>query len=386
MTPQDTAHQVIRLTAADFDELIPYLSEAFRNKPPDWFARNLPAIYQPTDADMANNYAVRIDGRIAAVVGMFPLAMRLGATTLRVAGIGGVSTDPACRRLGLMKLVMDRVLQAMRDEGYPLSWLGGQRQRYRYWGWERAGVTLYARLTQANLRHEPRWQRTPALKLEPITADSPRLPAVRALHDAHVCRMERPRFHDNLIAWGARPMVGLDTDGRVAAYACLGGSSPNIDELAARDADAALGLVRAVLESEGDLQLRLDPLVEPALQPLIDMAEMVRVEDAGNWRIFDWPAVVTAMLQVVQQWRPLLPGRIVLEVQGQANFEMRADGRSATCALTDAPAVLSTDGPTMTRLLFGPLRPSQVMTLPADAAVLDQWCPLPLYLGRQDGV
>lgn len=386
MTQQDTVHQVIRLKAADFKELIPYLSEAFRNKPPDWFARNLPAVYQPTDADMANNYAVRIDGRIAAVVGVFPLTMRLGDSSLRVAGIGGVSTDPTHRRLGLMKLVMDHVLQSMRDEGYPLSWLGGQRQRYRYWGWERAGVTLYARLTQANLRHEPRWQRTPTLKLEPITAGSPHLPAVRALHDAQLCRMDRPRLYDNLIEWGARPMAGLDAAGRVAAYACLGGSSPNIDELVARDADAALGLVRAVLESEGDLQLRLDPLVEPAVQPLIDMAEMVRVEDAGNWQVFDWPTVVTAMLQAVQRWRPLMPGRVVLAVEDQVRFEMRADGRGATCTLTDAPAALSTDGPTMTRLLFGPLRPSQVMTLPADAAVLDQWCPLPLYLGRQDGV
>jgi hypothetical protein len=247
-------------------------------------------------------------------------------------------------------------------------------------------VTVFLRLNKANLRHEPRWQQTPALKLERVTADSPYLPAIAALHQRQVCRVQRPRLYDNLKQWSARPMVGLDAAGRVAAYACLSGGSASIDELVARDTDAALGLVRSVLEGDGDLQLRLDPLASTAMQPQIDMAEMVRVEDAGNWQIFDWPTVVTALLRLVRSRRPLMPGRVVLGVEGQGAFEIHVGVHEATCRGIDAPAVLCVDGPTMTRLLFGPLRPSQVMALPAEAAVLDQWCPLPLYLGRQDGV
>lgn len=392
-------HEVIRLQAADFEELIAFLSRAFRHGD-RWFAEALSALYQPTDIDMANNFAMRVDGRLAAVVGLFPITMVCGDATLQCAGIGGVSTDPDFRGQGLMKQIMARVVQEIHTVGYDLSYLGGQRQRYRYWGWERCGLSLRAELTRANLRHEPRWQQVAPLTLEPVDEGSPHLPAIAQLHSIQSCRAERQRLRGCLVAWSARPFVGLDVEGQVAAYVCLRNSGPNIDEIVARDADAALGMVRAVIEAEGDPAILLDPLVSPALQPLVDMAETVSLMETGNWQVFNWSAVVKTLLQGAGRTRPLSDGRVVLAVGAgtqstdapstdttgadSARFEIIVKDGHVTCQPSGAEPTLRADGPTLTRALFGPWSPSQILDLPREAAVLDQWCPLPLYLSRQD--
>ncbi len=382
------SHQVIRLKAGDFDDLMVFLGEAFGHGP-TWFHTNLPTIYQPTDEDMANNFAIRVDGRLAAVVGVFPATMICGDRPLKHAGIGGVSTGRDFRRLGLMKRVMDHVVQAIREEGYALSYLGGQRQRYRYWGWERTGLTLRARLCHANLRHEPTWQRIVPLSLRRVEANDPCLPAMQALHDQRPRRMSRPRFADHLVEWSGQPMVGVDVDDQVAAYGCMRAGKSEIDDLTARDADAALGFVRAAIEVEKhDQFLFLDPVVEPALQPLIDMAEVVSLEESGNWQIFDWPAVTEALLRLSMRRRPLLDGRVVLEAQGHAGvrFEISVERGNPACHKTNATPHLSADACLLTRALFGPLSPSQVLAVPPRAAILEQWCPLPLFLSHQDCV
>ena len=78
---------------------------------------------------------------------------KLGQTTLEIAGIGGVSSHPRSRGAGYMRQLMHHLVQRMRDEGKHLSWLGGQRQRYAYFGYEDCGVSHTYTLSKTNLRH-----------------------------------------------------------------------------------------------------------------------------------------------------------------------------------------------------------------------------------------
>jgi hypothetical protein len=58
-----------------------------------------------------------------------------------VGGIGGVATLRSERGKGHMTRLLYRVIEEMRERGYCLSWLAGDRQRYNAFGWERAGMT-----------------------------------------------------------------------------------------------------------------------------------------------------------------------------------------------------------------------------------------------------
>ncbi len=122
--------QVERLKTGDFEEAMETMATAFEFKSPRDFPMLLPQIYQPTEELMKAIYAIRLDGRIVSAVGVHPRDWQVGDSTLKLAGIGGVCTLHDYRGKGLMKAIMERCLTDMKAEGFHLSWLGGQRQRY----------------------------------------------------------------------------------------------------------------------------------------------------------------------------------------------------------------------------------------------------------------
>ena len=127
--------QIRQLADADFDEAIEVMNHAFFADGSKDFRRILPKLYRPEL--MSFNYAAVCDGRIRAVVGVFPLGWCVDDTQLRIAGIGGVCTHPEYRKRGLMQELMPHCVNEARSQGYHLSWLGGQRQRYAYFGYEK---------------------------------------------------------------------------------------------------------------------------------------------------------------------------------------------------------------------------------------------------------
>ncbi len=133
---------VVQLAGADFDEAMEFLNGVFGEHRPHDFATLLPSIYQPSDEHMACNHALREDGRIRAVVGLFPIDWQVGDRLLKVGGIGGVSTHPGVRGKGYMGILMRHCVERMKAEGFHLSWLGGQRQRYGYFGYEKCGQAV----------------------------------------------------------------------------------------------------------------------------------------------------------------------------------------------------------------------------------------------------
>ena len=95
-----------RLSTADFEEAMDFLNLVFGAVEPHDFERMLPLCYRPQE--MHRNLAIREGGRIRAIVGLFERSLEVGAHTLRVGCIGGVSTHPRSRGRGYMRALMDR--------------------------------------------------------------------------------------------------------------------------------------------------------------------------------------------------------------------------------------------------------------------------------------
>src|SRR3990172_7959322 len=98
-----------RLEARHFEELIAFLNRAFGYEAANGFPQLLPVLYQPDDEHMRCQYAVRENGTLIAVTGVFPIEWRVADACLRVAGVGGVSVDPNYRGQGLMRRLMEHV-------------------------------------------------------------------------------------------------------------------------------------------------------------------------------------------------------------------------------------------------------------------------------------
>ncbi len=382
---------VSRLGAADFQDAMDLMNLVFGASRPHDFERLLPAVYRPTEASMACLYAIREGSRLRAIVGMHPRRWRVGDTELNVAGIGGVATHPKARGRGHMRRLMSHCVALMRAEGVHLSYLGGQRQRYQYHGYERCGHAFQVVLNQANVRHafgtaEPA---DPRLRFEALGAEQADwLARAQALHAAQPAACKRPPadFFDLLRSWHGVPWVALDARGSMVGYLVASSDGAHIWELAAASDERCVGMLRAWVAQRGSTTLAVSPLEIARVRLLASWCETVTVQPSGNWQIFDWPAVVGTLLRARAGLGPLVPGELRLGLGGLGTLCLCAHGDRTECGWTDAAPHLECDPFTAMRLLFGPLPPAATLPLPPAAAALEQWCPLPLYWPRPDAV
>lgn len=376
---------IVQLDASHHDELIAFLDAAFSHRGAESFRSLLPAIYQPTAASMAQHYAIRDANQLASVVGLYPIQWITPGGTLRIAGLGAVSTAPALRGRGHMRRLVAYVRDEARRHGYPLSWLGGQRQRYAYFGWEIAGCVHVFDVSRANVRHVL-GDSAGGLTLRPARLDADELAAIRRLHDAQPFRCDRPMFAARLRHWHHVPIVGCMNE-RVMAYAVATEDGKAVWELSGQDDAAALSLVAAMLRRDEVHRLRLE-LANPSAtlaRRLNGLAESCAIKHGYNWQVFDWPTTLTTLLRAAVRSGGLMAGQVVIGVDDRS-LQLTVGEDDATCRATEARPAVAADAMTWVRALFGPLPPSQVLDLPPAARMLDAWCPLPAALPRQDHV
>jgi len=369
---------IIRLAAADYGEAMDLLNYAFSyDHGAHDFPSLLPKIYRPTDELMSCNYAIRRDGRLVAAVGVFPLTWHVGGAALRVAAIGGVSTHPRYRGRGLMSALMRHCVEEIRAAGHPLSWLSGMRRRYRHFGYEQCGNELIFTLKGDDLRAAG--VDGAGIEFRPLSEDDPVLADALRLHAGQPMRCERPaaEFVTVCSSWNNRPYAAV-TGNRLAGYLISGGDGSRVTELVATGAPAALRIAAAWCAHRdiAEVTIAVSPANPEVARVLDAIAEATTVRFADCWQVFDWPAVLTALLRERVRAGDAEPGSLVLQI-GEANrLRLSVDGSSAAAVPTDDPADFTMDETAAMRALFGPLQPP----LPVS------WFPLPAYLPHADRV
>jgi len=380
---------ITHLTANDFDKAIQFLNMVFAVHGDIDFPVLLPDLYQPTDEHMRCNYAVKRHGRIRAIVGLFPMTLFIGGAVLKTAGIGGVSVHLNDRGRGYMKRLMDHCLEVMQEESYQLSWLGGQRQRYGHWGYEVCGQRYRFKVTKANIKHC--CANAPGIDFELLDReDAAAMKEMVKWHNRRLIHVQRSgeAFYDAISSWKNAPYAAWDDSGRAVGYIVANTAADTVAEIAARDKEAMQRIIAAWVEqSPGDaVEFEAPPLASSLTRFLFQTGESSSILPAGNWRVFDWPAVIEASLRAKNSSSRLPSGAFRLGIQESGVFELSVDGMQAHCRPTDAAPDLQCDAKTAMTLLFGPMPPELAKLSPIDNFMLHAWAPLPLYMPRQDEV
>jgi len=141
----------MHLKKEEFEEMMLCLEKSY-NHPHYSFPQYYPHVWRKDTIQYKNRIIAKERNKIVSHVGIFPLTAVVENTQIKMGGIGGVATLPEFRRRGHMTRLMDYCIQKMRDDGYPISTLWGDRERYENFGYEVAGEEVIFKFSKRSLK------------------------------------------------------------------------------------------------------------------------------------------------------------------------------------------------------------------------------------------
>lgn len=286
---------------------------------PHDFETLLPKMYgSGQDIAPYHRVAADEDGRIRAMVAVLPEKLYMGGKMLRAGYVGTVSVHPKVRSEGHMKALMGAWIEEL-SKTCDLAVLGGQRQRYEYFGFTPGGLEYCWSVNQSNIRHR--------LAAEPIEDYSfcpffrePEAAAFAArLNQKRSCYVERSedRMEAILSSFGEEPLA-VKKKGRLTGYLLT--CQPNgIAELALEHPEDLRAVLPAYMKFRKLTELSLHtPLSECATNDILKtFAEDFHIERGGMYQIFDFANVLEACLTLKQNTIGITPGIFSAVLAGQ---------------------------------------------------------------------
>jgi predicted acetyltransferase len=385
--------QIKRLTADDFEEAMDFLNMVFSlDGAATDFPVILPKLYRPTEQNMNCNLAIRKNGRIRAIVGLFPMTAHIGGKILKVGGIGGVSTHPNDRKTGLMRQLMEACIEEIHANGIHFSCLGGLRQRYQYYGYEKAGTAFKLNVTKKKIQHCLKDMTKSEICFKRIEAnDHDELSHAKKLYDSGLFHCDRPldEFYSYLKTWSRHPWAAMDPSGRMIGYIVTDEAKKQIDEILADNPDDFFRILCAwIVDQSGEsVSVFLPPWERTYINKLGQISENVTIQESYNWRIFNWVEVIGALFAVKSGFSGLADGEAKIGIRNYGVIRICVKDGFATVEKVDNNPDLLCDEFTALRLFCGPMSPEYITELPNRLLkVFSSWFPLPLCWYPQDGI
>jgi predicted N-acetyltransferase YhbS len=387
--------QYIRAEQEDYEALIDFGNYIFShaNGPTD-FPSLLPKLYRREYFMEGIHYLAKEDGRIRAAVGAYPLRLNILGKALPGRGIGMVSVHPYARSRGYMRALMGMALADMERDGIVFSCLGGQRQRYEYFGFSPAGTQIVFECRRCNIRHALKAGEKPgpAFVIRQLKAGDD-LEGLYRLHQSKAARFERDRgkLFDILSSWKSRAFVLTEGEG-FAGYIIYNDAGNAVTEInLAAGPDRLMEAAACFLDYLGkkndrdQVEICAQPWETGKLEALAAFTEDCRLSDAYSFAVFDWPPLLSALLNLKYSGGEAPPdgeARFRIEntciriTAGQGKVRVSPDAGEAAFSLNRLEAA---------RLFFSPLSPWASPLLRRNP-FLREILPLPLFFENPDGV
>ena len=391
--------QFDRARLEDCDDVIDFGDFVFsKAHVPHDFLGLLPKLYKREYFMEGIHYLARENEKIVAAVGAYPMKLEFsGGPSLPGRGIGMVSVHPRSRSKGYMKALMNMALEDMKKDGMVFSCLGGQRQRYEYFGYTPVGNTYAFTARESNFRHAMGREWNTSLSLRAVKAeDKSILDRIQALHEAKSIRYYRSRdkLFDILSSWNAKVFAFFEGE-HFKGYLVSKLASNDIVEINLEHPSRlceAIGLFsRTLHEKSGQdsIMIFAGPHEEERITTLSKFAERCSQTSAYQFNVFNIKALVEPFVKFKAAQQALADGSFVLSIKGQSkdqsNLQLSVRGGEIKVSESSSPPDLSLDPMEAVNFFFSPL---STITNPKirESVFLQSLLPLPLFFENIDGI
>lgn len=357
------------------------------------FSALLPKAYAQKRWKAVTHHMMKEGSHIRALVDSYPLDLKLGGEngkTVKAAYVGTVSVHPASRGKGYMIELMKRVEEDAIQQGCALLVLDGDRHRYQYFGFERAGTGYRYHIEQNNIRHccaqmyPADDMASPVYSFEELDENSPCLDYLYGLYQRRtVTARTRETFLFSLQSYNATAYAIRKGEVPVG-YINLSEDEKMIFEMEMEDLQELPRALYDLMMGFGITQLgaSLGP-DETAKRVLFEkLYDNCSVVMSHQIKILDYEAVLEFLLNWKRRYCTLEQGAYVIGVQKEGMT------RSENYLLSVAEEVCVSRTDSAADLVLGELE--LVRTLAASCCLTTGlhspagWFPLPFYLPEAD--
>ena len=323
----------------EYAEIIPFINEVFGED----FPVILPKTYGPGKHFEEYHQLVKEDGILTAVVGNYEQDFYIGNTVLKTGCVGSVSVSKQARGKGYMTLLMKKTEEAMRAHHIDIAFLGGMRNRYGFFGFEKSGFTYEFHFNEANIRQTIGWDEDTGAQIRPVTADDPVLDELYALYRKNTmwCR-SREEFYEKSRTWN-NEVFQIRLDGIFAGYFAAKGGC--LVELELTDWSNLLRAVKACMVKNKEKSLSVQALgwQTEQLTALFMACESYHLRTCCAFKILNYVNTITALLELKKTYTELENGTLLLGIKQSNQLERNFEARRKTETDLQHAEVLKTD-------------------------------------------
>lgn len=369
-------------TAQDWPKVIDFIDLVFsQSARPHDFAALIPKVYGDGH-DYSHIHAIALEaGEIRGCVAVLPVDMTIAGQQLHMGYLGSVSVHRLSRGAGHMKKTMQMQLEKAKADGLDLIVLGGQRQRYGYFGFYPAGHGYEYSVTQSNVRHALKDVDASAFTFEALEAGEGSEYAYALYQQQPVCGSRTAEnFAELALTFESKGWLVLE-NGQKAGYLIASNDGKGIREIVLEKPAQVPAVLKAwlALQQVRGLHIDVAPYNVTLNRTLAAFAEYYSLGQDGLVHCLNYANVIRCWMTLKNSISPLSEGMLRLSIDGET-IEIKVAGGVVSADKTDAPADLSLTAEEAHYLLFSANRfyAPEASGIPAD------WFPLPLYIPRPE--
>lgn len=374
-----------KATEAERDQYLDFANLVFSNahRPHD-FATLISKVYGTgKHSAWFQNIAVDEQSRIRGLIALMPNTLNVMGEELVTGYVGTVSVHPYARGEGHMKHLMAMVGQDIIDRNIDIAMLGGQRQRYEYFGFTKGGMLWSYDVGTSNVRHALKDVCDEGIEITDICPDDMEtLCACAELNESR--KLYAPRkaeeFHEIATTWYAQ-LKKVTKDGAFAGYLVMHheGSQTSIEEFVLKDFELTGAVLKAWFRQTGTqgCSLIVPDYETELVRRLANFAERQHLCDAQQIRIAHFGKVLGAFMRLKASYAPLADGERSFRI-GDENVTIRVKDNQVTVTDECKPDAVELT-PKQAQMMFFNLNGALT-----DGRLPAGWAPLPLFLNHAD--
>ncbi|MDR1410537.1 MAG: GNAT family N-acetyltransferase [Oscillospiraceae bacterium] len=373
-------------------ELLRFLDKVFTRlgvRVVPYFLPLLPKLYKNKYKPCANNLVIRDEKEFRAAVGLYMLDYICGGDKLLVGGIGNVAVGKKFRGMGYMKELMAEALEVCKERGADFMVLGGKRQRYNYFGYERVGMLHEYKVNTTNLRHVLGGGDATGFAIRKLKEDdSGFIAQIYTLRQATPVHVEcaQDALYDTLCSWFAKPYVLLE-NGRFAGYFVLGKLGNVVEELRLLEGAKLPQAVSVIFQEFWRRQFKFvfSPEAREENAFFRMLCEDAEIKTPENYLILDYRHTLEVLMREQHSRATFVDGALTLHIKGftgDENLRIAVEEDQVSVTRTEDAPDCTLACLEATRVLFDPVCPERDGLPPLARA----WFPVQLYFPNADMV